>query len=297
MRNYFGFVVVVIVLAGFVPPFSNCVAEERQIEAVAEPERILDIQSIINFRDIGGYTTVDGRSTKWRKVFRSGDMSRFAAKDQPTVNALGINTVVDLRSDEERLRGPSRWYDEASRPETVLLPIGGSAADWSSSLSRQLQTGGFSRAELNATFIEMYATVPLENTEEYRALFTELLGNADEAMLVHCTGGKDRTGIAAALILAAVDVPRVTIMQDFLLTNEAIDVPRAAKMLAMIFSRDADNQIDSVAIEPMLVVDPVYLETAFAAIEAEYGSLDNYFRVALGLTAGRRAELRAVLLD
>ena len=297
MRNYFGFVVVVIMLAGFASPFSNCVAEERQIEAIAEPERILDIQSIINFRDIGGYTTVDGRSTKWRKVFRSGDMSRFAAKDQPTVNALGINTVVDLRSDEERVRGPSRWYDEASRPETVLLPIGGSAADWSSSLSRQLQTGGFSRAELNATFIEMYATVPLENTEEYRALFTALLGNADEAMLIHCTGGKDRTGIAAALILAAVDVPRVTIMQDFLLTNEAIDVPRAAKILAMIFSRDADNQIDSVAIEPMLVVDPVYLETAFAAIEAEYGSLDNYFRVALGLTAGRRAELRAVLLD
>ena len=284
-------------LAGFVSPFSNSVAEERQIEAVAEPERILDIQSIINFRDIGGYTTVDGRSTKWRKVFRSGDMSRFAAKDQPTVNALGINTVVDLRSDEERVRGPSRWYDEASRPETVLLPIGGSAADWSSSLSMQLQTGGFSRAELNATFIEMYATVPLENTDQYRALFTELLGNADEAMLIHCTGGKDRTGIAAALILAAVDVPRVTIMQDFLLTNKAINVPRTAKMLAMVFSRDADNQIDSVAIEPMLVVDPVYLETAFAAIEAEYGSLDNYFRVALGLTAGRRAELRAVLLD
>jgi len=297
MRNYSGLVVVVGMLAGFLSPFSNCVAEERQVDAIAAPTRILDIQSIINFRDIGGYTTVNGRSTKWRKVFRSGDMSRFAAKEQPVVSALGINMVVDLRSSEERLRGPSRWYDEASRPEIVLLPIGGSAADWSSSLSRQLQTGGFSRAELHATFIEMYATVPLDNTLEYRALFNALLANGDEPVLIHCTGGKDRTGIAAALILAALDVPRVTIMHDFLLTNEAIDVARTAKMLAMIFSRDADSQIEPVAIEPMLVVDPVYLETAFAAIEAEYGSLDNYFRVALGLTAARRAELRAVLLD
>jgi len=297
MRIYSGLVFVVGMLAGFVSPFSNCVAEEQQITAVAEPARVLDIQSIINFRDIGGYATVNGRRTKWRKVFRSGDMSRFAAKEQPVISALGINRVIDLRSVEERLRGPSRWYDEANRPEIVLLPIGGGAADWSSSLSRQLQRGGFSRAELQATFVEMYATVPLENTLEYRALFNELLANGDEPVLIHCTGGKDRTGIAAALILAALDVPGAIIMQDYLLTNEAIDVAPTAKMLAMIFSRDADNQIDPVAIEPMLVVEPVYLETAFAAIEAEYGSLDNYFRVALGLTMARRAELRAVLLD
>jgi protein-tyrosine phosphatase len=297
MRSHLSLFLVFSLLTGFFSPPLVWAADERQPDTVAAPTRMLGVKSVINFRDIGGYVTVDGRSTTWRKIFRSGDFSRFSPKEQAVVSALGIATVIDLRSDEERARGPSLWYDEADQPEVVLLPIGGSAADWSSNLSRQLQSGGFSSAEIHATFIEMYASVPLENTPEYSALFAQILANDDVPILVHCTGGKDRTGIAAALILSALDVPRATIMQDFMLTNEAIDVALMAKMLAMIFSRDADSVIDPAAIEPMLIVQPIYLETAFAAIDAEYGSMDNYLEDALGLTEARRVRLKEVLLD
>jgi protein-tyrosine phosphatase len=157
--------------------------------------------------------------------------------------------------------------------------------------------GGFSREEIHATFIEMYAAIPLENMTEYSALFTQILASDTAPILVHCTAGKDRTGIAAALILSALDVPRSTIMEDFMLTNEAIDVELMSKMLAMIFSKNSDYEIDPAAIEPMLIVQPIYLETAFAAIDAEYGSMDNYLQDALGLTAARRAQLKKVLLD
>ncbi|TDJ45227.1 MAG: tyrosine-protein phosphatase [Gammaproteobacteria bacterium] len=297
MRNYLSFMLASNLLVGLIAPPVVWGADEPQLDVVAEPTRILDIKSVINFRDIGGYVTVDGRSTAWRKIFRSGDFSRFSPQEQLVVSALGIATVIDLRSDEERARGPSLWYDESDQPEIILLPIGGSAADWFSKLSRQLQVGGFSREEIHATFIEMYAAIPLENMAEYSALFTHILASDAAPILVHCTGGKDRTGIAAALILSALDVPRVTIMQDFMLTNEAIDVGPVAKMLAMILSKNSDHEIDPVAIEPMLIVQPIFLETAFAAIDAEYGSMDNYLQDALGLTAARRAKLKNVLLD
>jgi protein-tyrosine phosphatase len=282
---------------GLITPPVVWAVDEPQPDAVAEPARILDIKSVINFRDIGGYVTVDGRSIAWRKIFRSGDFSRFSPKEQAVVSALGIATVIDLRSDKERVRGPSLWYDEADQPDIILLPIGGGAADWSSKLSRQLQEGGFSREEIHATFIEMYAAIPLENMAEYSALFTQILASDAAPILVHCTAGKDRTGIAVALILSALDVPRVTIMQDFMLTNEAIDVESVSKILAMILSKNSDHEIDSAAIGPMLSVQPIFLDTAFAAIDAEYGSMDNYLQDALGLTAARRAQLKKVLLD
>jgi protein-tyrosine phosphatase len=296
-NNWAGHIVIAVLLASSLAPSAAVQAAEQNFTVSSEPSRLLNIKSIINFRDLGGYVSSDGRTVRWRRVFRSGDLSRFARKEQPLVSALELSTVVDLRSVEERALGPSRWYDEEHQPEIVLLPIGGSAADWSSNLSRQLQEGGFTRAELDATFIEMYASVPIENAAEYRVMFEQILRSDDAPILIHCTGGKDRTGIAAALILAALDVPRETIMQDFMLTNEALDVPLLAKMLAQIFSQDSDRQISVRALEPMLVVQPIYLETAFAAIDAHYGSLDNYLRVALGMTAGRRAELQAAMLQ
>jgi protein-tyrosine phosphatase len=296
-NSWSGYIVFMAFLVGFLAPPGVVQAAEQNFTVSSEPSRLLNIKSIINFRDLGGYASSDGRTVRWRRVFRSGDLSRFARKEQPLVSSLELSTVIDLRSVEERALGPSRWYDEERRPEIVLLPIGGSAADWSSNLSRQLQEGGFTRAELDAIFIEMYASVPIENTAEYRAMFEQILRSDAAPILIHCTGGKDRTGIAAALILAALDVPRETIMQDFMLTNEALDVPLLAKMLAQIFSQESDRQISARALEPMLIVQPIYLETAFAAIDAHYGSLDNYLRVALGMTAGRRAELQAAMLQ
>ena len=304
LRIRFEIIVAIALAMGFIAPPAVAAsannpdgAAERPATPAHATTRVLAIRGINNLRDIGGYATNDGRTIKWRTLFRSGDMSRMAPQAQPQLSALGIQTVIDFRSDEERARSPSRWYDEAQKPEVFLLPIGGSAADWSSTLSRQLQAGDFTREEIHATFINMYRTVPLENQAEYRALFAHILASGDRPLLFHCTGGKDRTGIGAALVLSALDVPRETIMQDFLLSNDTIDVGLMSKMLAKIFSRESGNEIDPEAMEPMLTVDRVYLDTAFAAIETEYGSVDIYLRDALGLTDTQRVALKQALLD
>jgi protein-tyrosine phosphatase len=261
------------------------------------PVHLVPIKTVSNFRDLGGYANNEGRVTRSGILYRSGEFSRLSRHEQSLLNGLGISKIVDFRSAEERQRSPSRWHDEATRPDVLLLSIGDSAADWSSALSQQLQQGGFTEAELNNTFIDMYANVPLENSTEYAALFAAILANDGAPLLFHCTAGKDRTGIAAALILSALNVPRETIMQDYMATNATVDIERMAAMLARIFSRQSGVEISEQSIRPMLMVEPIYLETTFIAIESEFGSVDNYLRQALGLSDADRAELQQLLLN
>lgn len=263
----------------------------------AAPVHLVPITTVSNFRDLGGYANNEGRVTRSGILYRSGEFSRLSRREQPILNGLGISKMVDFRSAEERQRSPSSWHDEATRPDILLLSIGGSAADWSSALSQQLQQGGFTESELNNIFIDMYANVPLENSAEYAALFDVILANDGAPLLFHCTAGKDRTGIAAALILSALNVPRETIMQDFMATNATVDLEHMAAMLARIFSSQSSTDISEQSIRPMLMVEPVYLETTFITIESEFGSVDNYLRQALGLSDADRAELQLLLLN
>ncbi len=260
-----------------------------------EQARILDVPGISNFRDIGGYQTTDGQTVKWGHVYRSGELSRVSNVTQAALNTLYLDTIIDFRSDEERDRSPSRWVDDATKPETLLLTIGGNAADWSSKLSRQIQSGAFTAQEIHQTFIETYRAIPQENTDEYAAMFDEILEN-DGPVLIHCTAGKDRTGIGAALILSALDVPRDTIMQDFMLTNDAVDLERMLPLLAKIFGRQSGKDINPEAIRPLAAVDAVFLETTFQAIEDSHGDIDTYLNEALGLNDAKRKRLKEILL-
>jgi hypothetical protein len=107
-NSWSGYIVFMAFLVGFLAPPGVVQAAEQNFTVSPEPSRLLNIKSIINFRDLGGYASSAGRTVRWRRVFRSGDLSRFARKEQPLVSALEISTVVDLRSVEERALGPSR---------------------------------------------------------------------------------------------------------------------------------------------------------------------------------------------
>jgi protein-tyrosine phosphatase len=99
------------------------------------------------------------------------------------------------------------------------------------------------------------------------------------------------------LLLTALDVPRDTVMQDFLASNDAVDVERMSTMLARVFSAQSGTPVDARAVRPMLTVEPIYLETAFATIEDRYGTVDRYLAEALGLDAQKRLRLTQLLLD
>ncbi len=165
-----------------------------------------------NFRDIGGYPGVDGRPVRWGRYFRAGRQDRMTAADLERVRALGIRTQIDLRRpDEAAEQGRGPLPELGVRYENLaVIPEGGTAQ-----LSQLVGDTGISgRRYLGylefgpATWLRMF----------------ELFADADHhPLLVHCTAGKDRTGVSTAFLLSVLGVDRAVIEADYLLTNRDVE--------------------------------------------------------------------------
>lgn len=263
---------------------------------LVQSTRVIKLEGAHNFRDIGGYETKDGRAVKWGQIYRSDKLSNLTDNDYTALSERHIQQVIDFRSDGERLTAQTDWRGE-DVPKIQELSIGGNTADWSNRLAEQLGSGDFTGADIRATFLDMYRTIPLDNTEQYRDMFDLLVETTNLPVVIHCTSGKDRTGIGVALILSALGVPRHTIIADFLLTNEVIDLERAAPIVAAQFSRNRDEPLDPEDLKPLLGVELSYIEAYFTTIEEQYGSVDHYLRDGLDVTAEEQAILKAQLLQ
>jgi len=141
--------------------------------------------------------------------------------------------------------------------------------------------------------VEINRELVRDHADEYRRVFAAFESVRDNAFLIHCAAGKDRTGFGVAAILSALGVPRETIVQDYLLTNEAMDfegfiLPRL---------KDSYGEIDVEAARALSGVRLDYIEAALDEVDASYGSFDAYLEGALGLDAERRAALQARYLE
>ena len=173
-------------------------------------KRHIQLEGAMNFRDLGGYMTANG-STAWGKIFRSDSLSNLTAKDIETLLDLGLKTVVDLRHPNEVLKAPNVFaeHDQVRyhhNPITIVDPTGGSPAERLRDL------------DFRAHNIDMIRA----SSQTFAYLF-HLLGDASNYPLVfHCAGGRDRTGVAAALILTAAGVSREDVILDYLLSNDRL---------------------------------------------------------------------------
>ena len=135
-----------------------------------------------------------------------------------------------------------------------------------------------------------------DHAEDYARMFEALLEQQEGGFLVHCSAGKDRTGFACALILHALGVPEQTVLEDYLLTNSALDFE--GYILPRLMARYGHEVVpDREAIMALAGVRPEYLRGAYEAIEAEFEGVEHYIEDAIGLDAGQRDILRARLLD
>ncbi len=179
----------------------------------ADPVRVLPLEGVRNFRDLGGYATSDGRRVRWRQLFRSASLGSLTARDHAALDALGLRAVFDLRATDERAREPVRWSTGAGPrilQHDYLLDLG--------ALSRVLPRADADVAAGRGAFAEFYAAMPTRFATAYRALFGAL-ARGEAPFAINCSAGKDRTGVGAALVLAALGVPRATIIEDYLLSN------------------------------------------------------------------------------
>ncbi|WP_027551370.1 tyrosine-protein phosphatase [Bradyrhizobium sp. Cp5.3] len=240
--------------------------------------RHLNLQGASNFRDLGGYPTADGRTTRWRHLFRSNHLGLLTTADVEIVRALGVRSAFDFRGVEERAAGVC-VVDEIT---VHSLPIEPTVV---ASLRAELARGTLTAPVALEIMRESYRNYVRHNTHSFRALFGHLL--EDRAPLViHCTAGKDRTGFASALILHALGVADDVIAGDYLLTNQ-------------LYRRDGSSAADLPAdvLDAIGSVEASYLDAGFEAVRAEYGDLETYLRDGLKLGTPERSALKARYLQ
>ncbi|WP_439392520.1 tyrosine-protein phosphatase [Bradyrhizobium sp. PMVTL-01] len=242
------------------------------------PPRHLALQGASNFRDLGGYRTADGRTTRWRHIFRSNHLGQLTAADVEIVRALGIRSAFDFRGVEERAAGVC----VVNEITVYSLPIEPTVV---AALRAELARGTLTAPVALELMRESYRNYVRHNTHSFRALFGHLL--EDRAPLViHCTAGKDRTGFASALILHALGVPDDVIAEDYLLTNRH-------------YKRDPSNTADLPAevLDAIGSVEASYLTAAFEAVGRDHGDLETYLRDGLNLGTAERTALKARYLQ
>lgn len=190
--------------------FNSALAFGQQKDTlVYNSRREITLEGTSNFRDLGGYPAQDGRHVKWGRIYRSADIGKLTDKDVDVLDSLHITTVCDFRGPDEIKKSQDRMPTEA---RWVNLPAGSESVQSTMAMTRP-------SAQPDSMIVSMYIrTDHLKN--KYKPMFDELLSLDDEgALLFHCTAGKDRTGVGAALILSALGVKKPTILADYEATN------------------------------------------------------------------------------
>jgi hypothetical protein len=236
-------------------------------------ERILSLASVGNFRDIGGYATRDGATIRLQQVFRSGTLQRITSADvDHAVDLLGIRTVVDLRtaSDFDRHRDFGLLIDHPAITR-VHLPSGPNdpAAD-----IRAAFDSGRNPVEV------AYETLARDYGDGVAAAISGISAALDAPLIFHCSLGKDRTGVLAAILLELLGVTEDDVVADYQASEE-----HAAKALARSRERGTVTPKNEAVVGAMMAVHPTALRSMLAGIRTAHGSVESYL-----LTHGLRPE-------
>ncbi len=256
-------------------------------------DRLLAFEGIENFRDYGGYPGRDGARLARGRLFRSAHHASASEADLQRLQALGVNTIVDLRRRAERLAQPSR-RPPAFQGRVIENDTGDTTDPPHVAF---LRSTDLTPQSVDAFMRDHYRHSPFEprHLDLFRRYF-EALATTDAPVLIHCAAGKDRTGLLAALTHHLAGVSREDLIADYLLTNDAARIERRLPEVTAHIAETYGRTPSEAAVRAFLGVEPHYLATALDAITARYGSLDAYLEQALGVDAARRAAILARLL-
>jgi protein-tyrosine phosphatase len=233
-------------------------------------ERTLWLPGAVNFRDIGGYRTHDGRTTRWGQVYRAGSMAELSDDEVAYLDRLGLRLSYDLRTSDEAGRQPDR-LPAAATP--LHRPIVGNV-----SRLRRIVTLYRKRHHIQEVLEAVYIVMLDQNTQIFADIFHTAAVPANLPLVIHCTAGKDRTGLATALLLSALGVPEETVVADYTLSNHAFDV--LAGRMQPEMRRLYSFGFGEVQLRPFLLAEARTMEAALAYIRQRYGSLDWYLQKA-----------------
>ena len=243
-------------------------------------DRHLPFEGCFNFRDIGGYETSNGRSIRWGKYYRAGRQDRMTSTDIERAKELRIATQIDLRRpDEIREQGRGPFEDLGAQYENLaVIPDGGSER-----LNQLVGDVGISGAR--------YLGYLDFSSEVWLRLFNIFSDEANYPILLHCTAGKDRTGVSTAFLLSVLGADRPIIDADYLLTNR--DVERQVDYVQQNFGLprgiDRSSMMNAAGVPQTAIVD--FLD----GVDKCYGGPIEYLR-GIGVTNKTFDRIREILL-
>ncbi|KRM87334.1 tyrosine-protein phosphatase [Lacticaseibacillus thailandensis] len=256
---------------------------------------LLNIHHGFNFRDLGGYTTTDGRRIRSHRLVRSGKLDQLSDRDVHFLGEYGVRHDVDFRSPDEQTKAPDRPLPAAhyhSLPVFITDQTQVSKT-WEEEQAEFSQDprGGFKNMVI--TYRNLVMQKPAQHA--YQEFFRILLTSPDHVTLFHCTAGKDRTGMGAVYLLSALGVDAHTIRADYLAANQFIQTPLDDIMQETRAHGGNANLLQS--IHDLWTVHGAFLDSALNTIQSEYGSMDVYLHDVIGLSNSDRRDLQELYLE
>jgi protein-tyrosine phosphatase len=246
------------------------------MDETLDPNRGLDIKSAQNIRDLGGYTTVDGGTTKWGRFVRSGNMDQLTEADQKKLIAHGITSVIDLRMAHEIAEAPNVFARSQETNFYVHDFWGDRFDDYRSARKK---------APPEAKLADLYCSGLVKSGFIMADIMRTIADSADNGFAFQCRSGKDRTGLVAAILLAIAGVPGETICADYALTA------------SFVTPSEEEQQMDPTT--PGFYqrgCAPETMALTLAFLQENYAGVEGYLRH-VGVSDQQILQLRAKLRD
>ena len=251
--------------------------------SIITANRIVVMDKIFNFRDLGGYYNKEKKQTQWGKLYRSASLAMANKHDMDVLNQLGIKTMIDFRTEKENISYPVKYHAE----QVFSFPLRGNNYNifFDRILSERMRKGDV------LVYQQDVLSFILENNADYFIkMFDVLLDEDNYPIVFYCSLGKDRSAIATALILEALEIDRETIISDYLLSNNLIDC------YSLVKNVDKFNYQIQETIIALFSANKEVFDYAFKRIEKDYGSIPDYLEKELKLTKKKRDKLKEILL-
>ena len=264
------------------------------------PERHVALDGQANFRDLGGYQTIDGRTVKWGEVYRSGELPRLSDEDVTKLEDLDIRTVVSFLTEKEvAARGPDRL--PANTVEVELPMEAGNLGDLLAVVVEARKTGDFSKVppDINPN---IHRRLMVEAGEYYAALLREIADPASRPLVFHCSHGIHRTGTASAILLSALGVPWDTVREDYLLSNayRQEEIDHRLGQLRDLYAENngvSPEDVDTTNMDAFYILQGAYIDAALEQAVEDHGSMEAYIRDGLGISDQEVERLKSQLLE